>query len=310
MSNETLQNAEVMCKHKMGHYKKIGISISGGADSDLVIDMCERNKNINNDISYVFFDTGLEYQATKEHLKYLEERYKVKIETLRPDKPIPISVRDYGTPFISKHVSDMIGRLQSHAFKWEDKPFDELYKEYPKCKCALKWWCNDHPKGSMFNIEYNKYMKEFLLENNPEIKISDKCCHYNKKILIKKYVKTHKIQLDVTGVRKAEGGKRSVNIKSCFDMKPTYYSFRPIFWFNNKDKEEYNKEYNIVNSDCYSKYGLKRTGCAGCPFGQDFEYELEVLAKYEPKLYKAVVYIFGASYEFTRMYKEFRSKQD
>lgn len=63
--------------------------------------------------------------------------------------------------------------------------------------------------------------------------------------------------------------------------------------------------YNVTHSKCYIEYGLKRTGCAGCPFGRDFEYELEVIKKYEPKLYKAVNNIFGKSYEYTRKYKQF-----
>lgn len=63
-------------------------------------------------------------------------------------------------------------------------------------------------------------------------------------------------------------------------------------------------------SKCYTEYGLKRTGCAGCPFGRDFEYELEVIQKYEPKLYKAVNNIFGDSYEYTRKYREFVKKMN
>ena len=58
------------------------------------------------------------------------------------------------------------------------------------------------------------------------------------------------------------------------------------------------------------RYGLSRTGCAGCPFGRDFEFELEVIKHYEPKLYKAVNYIFGDSYEYTRKYREFRKKME
>ena len=38
---------------------------------------------------------------------------------------------------------------------------------------------------------------------------------------------------------------------------------------------------------------------------RDFEYELEVIRKYEPKLFKAVNHIFGESYEYTRKYREF-----
>ena len=50
-----------------------------------------------------------------------------------------------------------------------------------------------------------------------------------------------------------------------------------------------------------------RTGCAGCPFGSRFEEELEIIKKYEPKLYKAVNKIFAKSYEYTRRYREFKN---
>jgi hypothetical protein len=61
-----------------------------------------------------------------------------------------------------------------------------------------------------------------------------------------------------------------------------------------------------MHSACYSEYGLCRTGCAGCPFGKDFEKELEIIENYEPKLYKAVNKIFGESYAYTRGFLEFR----
>ena len=64
-------------------------------------------------------------------------------------------------------------------------------------------------------------------------------------------------------------------------------------------------ECKIVFCTGYEEYALRRTGCAGCPFGRNFEYELEVIGKYEPKLLKAVNNIFGDSYEYTRRYKEF-----
>lgn len=70
-------------------------------------------------------------------------------------------------------------------------------------------------------------------------------------------------------------------------------------------KKIYEQHYNIIHSRCYEEYGLKRTGCAGCPFGQNFEDELLAMKKYEPGLYKAVNHIFKDTYEYTRKYKEF-----
>ena len=45
-------------------YSKIVCTISGGADSDIVLDICTKCDK-DNKIDYVWFDTGLEYQAPK-----------------------------------------------------------------------------------------------------------------------------------------------------------------------------------------------------------------------------------------------------
>lgn len=133
-------------------------------------------------VRYIWFDTGLEYQATKDHLKYLEEKYHIEIERIKAIKPIPLSCSEYGQPFLSKFVSDMISRLQRHGFTWEDKPVEQLLAEYPKAQGAINWWCNGRNKPgfktSMFNINYHKYLKEFMIENPPWFKISSKCCTY------------------------------------------------------------------------------------------------------------------------------------
>lgn len=285
-------------------YEKIVCAISGGSDSDVMLDIvwrCDKD----NKVTYVWFDTGLEYQATKNHLKYLEEKYNIKIHSYKAIKPIPSSCKAYGQPFISKQVSEFIQRLQAHNFKWEDEDFDTLMKKYPKCKSALEWWCNVKGNGSSFNISRNKYLKEFMVANPPTFKISNKCCKYAKKDIMHKCISESNYDLNIYGVRKAESGARATAYKSCFDDNNHIDNYRPLFWYKDSDKEDYEKAYGIVYSDCYSEYGLKRTGCAGCPFGRDFEYELEVIQKYEPKLFKAVNNIFGESYEYTRKYREF-----
>ena len=288
-------------------YETIFVSISGGSDSDDVLDLCTK-LDIHHKCIYCFFDTGLEYQATKDHLKFLESKYHIEIIREKPVKPIPVSCREFGQPFISKRVSDMISRLQRHNFQWEDEPFDVLYKRYPKCKAALRWWCNkwnDSFGRSQFNIAQNHYLKEFMISNPPTFSISNKCCDYAKKDIVHKFIAKHAVQLNIYGVRKAEGGARSVAYKSCFDSGDKYDSLRPIFWWNNDDKAGYEDALRIVHSDCYVKYGLLRTGCVGCPYARDLEGELAVIQQYEPKLYKAVMNVFGDSYEYTRKYREF-----
>nr|WP_302600269.1 phosphoadenosine phosphosulfate reductase family protein [uncultured Cellulosilyticum sp.] len=312
-NNIKIYESAVITKSKLDNpnYERIMVSISGGADSDIMLDLFAKLDDKEEKVHYVFFDTGLEYKATKEHLKELEDKYNIKIEVEKPKVPIPVACNKYGQPFLSKQVSEYIQRLQKHSFKWEDRPFEELYKEYPNCKIALLWWCNGRGEGSSFNIERNKYLKEFMLDNPPNFKISNICCKCTKKDVKHRYIKENQIQLSVVGVRKAEGGARSKSYKNCFTTyEDKADEYRPLFWYINETIEAYKRTYNVTNSDCYTKYGLKRTGCAGCPYGKDFEFELKVLEKYEPKLYKAASYIFKDSYEYTRKYREFVKKME
>ena len=314
-NDKAIVESLVMTEAKLRQYDKILCSISGGSDSDIMLDLCEKF-NEDNKITYAFFDTGLEFAATKRHIEYLKQKYDIDIIIVKAEKAIPTCCAEYGQPFLSKQVSEWIARLQRHNFQWEDEPFDILYKKYPKCKAALRWWCNDFEKDndsskSRFNINYNQYLKEFMVANPPEFKISNKCCYYAKKRPAQKYKEENEFDLNMYGVRKAEGGARGTAYKTCFSTKEDGVDeYRPIFWYLNQDKEIYEKHYEIKHSDCYDKYGLKRTGCAGCPYGRNFEEELAIMQKNEPNLHKAVCVIFKDSYEYTRKYKAFVGKKN
>lgn len=145
-TSQLITDSIVITHSKLQQYNKILCSVSGGSDSDILIDLCQKFDDANK-ITYAFFDTGLEFRATKEHIEYLENRYNIHIECVKAIKPIPSCCKKYGQPFISKQVSEWIERLQRHNFKWEDKPFEELYKQYPNCRAALRWWCNDFQKA-------------------------------------------------------------------------------------------------------------------------------------------------------------------
>ena len=298
----------VITNNKIKNYEKIVCSISGGSDSDIMLDICTK-LDPDKKIVYVWFDTGLEYQATKEHLKFLEQKYRIKIEVIKAVKPIPFTCRKYGLPFLSKKISDNIERLQRYDFLWEDKPFEELLEKYPNCKSALRWWCNEWGDDSRFNISRTKWLKEFMVANPPDFFISPKCCDYAKKKPVHDFIAENKTDLNMYGVRKSEGGARATAYKNCFTNNDSGADeYRPIFWYLNETKQKYEQTYDVIHSACYREYGLTRTGCAGCPFGKDFEKELEIIEKYEPKLYKAVNNIFGKSYEYTRKYIEFKRK--
>lgn len=114
------------------------------------------------------------------------------------------------------------------------------------------------------------------------------------------------IKLVLIGLRKAEGGRRSL-FQNCYvpPKENAYSKYYPLFWWNDEEKKYFNTLFEIQNSDCYTKYGLTRTGCAGCPYGLHFEKELEILKTFEPKLYKLATHIFKNSYRATLDYHKF-----
>jgi 3'-phosphoadenosine 5'-phosphosulfate sulfotransferase (PAPS reductase)/FAD synthetase len=316
--NLAIADAAMKCEAVFSSHEKAIVSVSGGADSDVVIDILERvSKNTPIDLTYIWFNTGLEYNATKRHLRYLEDRYGVKIQRERAIKPIPKTNIENGQPFLNKYVSEQITRLQRHGFHWGPEPFEELWAMYPQCKASLRWWTNDfmreHGTNSptRYDIARNKFLREFMLENPPTFKVGSKCCKYAKKDVLKHYLKGKDYDLIINGVRRSEGGIRSTAYKQCFDQANKTYGidvYRPIFWFVKQDRQFYEEKFGIRHSDCYEVYGLDRTGCVGCPFGRYFEHEIEACESYEPNLAKAVKNIFRDSYEYTRQFHEFREE--
>ena len=300
----------MVMRNKLQQYKRIMVSYSGGSDSDIVLDLIELVKPDNcGEIKYVFFDTGLEWDATHRHRKEQEEKYGVTIEVHKPKVSIPLAVKRYGIPFFSKDVSEKIDNLQRHNFKWNNCDFETSKNIYPKCISALKWWCC---LKKSHNISKNKHLKTFLINFPPSFRISSKCCKYAKKDIAKEIIKTFKPDLQITGMRKAEGGVRSMGaIQSCFSEsrdKKGYDEFRPLWFWSDKDKQEYKEWRNIKYSDCYEVWGMKRTGCVGCPFNSKADQELAIAQEYEPQKVKAAYAVFGQSYEYRRKYIEFKEK--
>ena len=293
-------------------YNNICISISGGADSDIVLDICSRVTD--RDLKYVFFDTGIELGATKEHLGELEEKYGITIERCEPRMPVARVVRQYGVPFLSKFVSEQIKRLQSRGFDFVDKSYKRHYNQYWDVSSSLKWFYNEYTTNRIErnprfrgNIGYNKYLREFLIEHPPDFSISNECCNFAKKLPAIDYAEENEVDLELLGIRKAEGGVRALTYKSCFKESAKGYpaKYFPIFWYTNQDKADYERIFGVEHSRCYTEYGMTRTGCAGCPYNINFLDDLKVMKEFEPNMYKAAMNLFGASYLYTKQYRDF-----
>ena len=302
-------------------------SYSGGADSDIMIDLIEQTRKIFNlpPVKYVFFNTGLEMKATKDHVKAIAKKYGVEIEEHRPKISIIQSARIHGIPFVSKIMSAGLSEWQkkgiplSIAEEYEnaedkEEKRKELKRRFPKCESVINFLCCCNSKGEprpniQLVINSSKYMRDFITEFPPEFKISAKCCDYCKKQV------AHSIQkgydMIITGERRDEGGMRSVPRKDCTSMCFTenadgQFRLRPLFYVSDADKAWYKEHYCIRYSAAYELYGLTRTGCCGCPISHKAVDDLEKIRPYEPNVVKAAWNIFGASYEYRAKYNDYK----
>ena len=96
-SNIEIQSAFVKhySKFAKGEYEKIVVSVSGGADSDRLVDFIEHIGYPQGSLEYVFFDTGMEFRATKQHLSDLEKRYGIRIRRLHARMTVAIACKKY-----------------------------------------------------------------------------------------------------------------------------------------------------------------------------------------------------------------------
>ena len=302
-------------------------SYSGGSDSDIMIDVIEQTRMIFGipPIKYVFFNTGLEMQATKDHVKEMERKYGIEIEECRPKINIVNATRTYGIPFVSKIMSAGLSEWQKKGIplsiadeydRAEDKAEKraELKERYPNCESVINFLCCCNSAGEprpniQLVINSSKYMKDFINENPPDFKISAKCCDYCKKQVAHRVQKEY--DMIITGERRDEGGMRSVprkdNTTLCFtETSSGQYRLRPLYYVSDKDKAWYKDYYGIKYSAAYEVYGLTRTGCCGCPISYKAVDDLEKIRKYEPNVVKAAWNIFGKSYEYRMKYNEYK----
>lgn len=310
--NEVILQSYLKTNAILKQYSHPLCSVSGGRDSDIMLDIVHR-LDTDKKVTYVWFDTGVEYKATREHILYLEQRYGIVIKKAKALKPIPITCKQFGQPFLSKLVSGHIEALQKNGFQWENDTYENLIEKYQNCKSAIAWWTNHNPCNK-YNIEYNKFLKEFLMTHPPTFPISDRCCQYAKKDVSHKIEDDINCDLRITGIRKYEGGVRSIVFKDCFTDNRSIgatSALRPLFWYTNADETEYDKIFDIKHSDCYEVYGYKRTGCAGCPFNKEFEEDVKIMEKFEPNLARMANNVFKESYEYSKLHNMFvRERRD
>lgn len=296
-----------------------------------MIDVIERARSIVKlpPVKYVFFNTGLEMKATKDHVKRTAEKYGVEIVEARPKVNIVMATRKYGVPFVSKIMSAGLSEYQKKGVplsivdeyeQAEDKEAkrQELRERFPHCENVINFLCCCNSKGEprpniQLVINSSRYMRDFIAEYPPDFQISARCCDFCKKQLAHSIQKGY--EMVITGERRDEGGMRSVprtdNTSLCFtESRNGQYRLRPLYYVSDKDKEWYKKTFGVRYSDAYEVYGLTRTGCCGCPISYKAVEDLEKIGRFEPNIVKAAYNIFGKSYEYRALYNRYKAKRD
>jgi 3'-phosphoadenosine 5'-phosphosulfate sulfotransferase (PAPS reductase)/FAD synthetase len=313
---------------RLTQYPNAICSYSGGSDSDILLHLIETVRKIFDlpPVQYCFFNTGLEMEAIKRHVKEMGQQYGVTITEHRPKKNIVRAVREFGVPFVSKIMSAGLEGVQkkniplSIAGEYvdsEDKiaKRKELKERYPGCETTINFLCGCNSKGEprpdiQLVINSSKYMLDFIIENPIPFKASAKCCDCCKKQI------AHSVHKDfdmvITGERRDEGGMRSVprkdNTSMCFsESSDGKFRLRPLFYVSDADKQWYKDYYKLRYSDAYEVYGLTRTGCCGCSISAKAVEDLEKIRPYEPNLVKAAWNVFGDSYRYRQQYNEYKA---
>lgn len=271
-------------------HESICVSVSGGSDSDIIVHMIATYfRECLPKIHFVFINTGLEYAATKRHIEEIQEKYDITIETIRGESVVT-AVRKYGLPIISKEYSHIIDGVQRNAGESYVRKLNQTREESPRYAISKK----------------QRALAQYLIDN--DIRISDKCCDVSKKKPAHQFYRTIGADLVITGERQSEGGQRATAHKDCFEHGKTIDKYMPLFFWNDETKQWYKEDEGIRYSDCYEIWGMKRTGCVGCPFGSDVGMELDMIREYEPNMYKACMNVFGESYRLMDKFNVKRMK--
>ena len=103
----------IIAKRLIEHPNAI-CSYSGGSDSDIMLHLIETVRKTFNLplVQYCFFNTGLEMDAIKRHVRDMEKKYNITIVEHRPKKNIVLATREHGQPFVSKIMSEGLEGVQ------------------------------------------------------------------------------------------------------------------------------------------------------------------------------------------------------
>lgn len=297
MDNLDIKIANAMHRVEDLYYSTNGkcyVSFSGGKDSTVIlaiIKMCEEIYTIpKNGIPAVYCDTGIELGATRDFVRWCRDNWYSSVEIIRPKVTFKWVLDNKGKPLKSKMKSQYIQRYQ-RGKEGKQGAFEALILGVTRQgKPCIKTKIAD---------------KDFHLVHDAfDIKASSKCCEYLKKKPFLDWQKQNHMKGYLTGLRSSEGGARELATikrvqaggKLCTATRGDTIIKMPIIDWTDEDVDQFIKQYKVPLSKAYTEYGMRRTGCMGCPFSRELKDNLKVLWDYEPNRYKASMFFLKDVY--------------
>lgn len=329
-NNIIIQNAleDTKTIFESDEYERVLVWLTGKPESTILFHICNK-LDVYGKCDFIFFYTDVTLGADMEHMEYLSDKYDRFINIVDINGVVKDTCNKYGLPFLSVVVSYNLARLQEMNFKWEDKPFEELCKEYlevvdkPSNRNtlelngkyykgsygALRWWCNQYDSKA-YNINRYGYLKEFIMENPPTFKISDKCCKEVIKKPLHKYATKNKFDIVLSDTIEIKGSiksKRSNKFIKANYINRNYDQYLPLYEFSQTDVMVYKRFYDLKLSDSFEVYHNSGGICVGCPYGglDGINEDMRMAERYAQGSAMRARKVFGDSYEYTEAYTEY-----
>lgn len=240
---------------------KVYLSFSGGKDSTVMKYLFDKWLDMNKypKSNYVFNDTTNEHKDILDFVKSFGDE----ITWLKPKMTFAQTLLKYGFPLISKEQSMAISRYQNTK--------SEAVKTY-----RLTGFRNGEKVG-MAGVISKKW--QFMI--NAPFKITNRCCDILKKEPVKRYEKQTGFK-PIIGTMATESLLRKrqyLKDGNCNVFTKGKEQCKPLSIFTESDIWELIKRFDIKICDIYYDKiidgvlvtGEKRTGCAWCGFGCQFE---------------------------------------
>jgi 3'-phosphoadenosine 5'-phosphosulfate sulfotransferase (PAPS reductase)/FAD synthetase len=255
---ESRQRIEEWVKH--WGQDKVYVAFSGGKDSVVLLDLVRRSFP---GIPAVFCNTRQEFPEVIRFVRTVPN-----VTWVKPKLTFPQVIEKYGYPFPSKEQACAVSRYRN-----------------TKSEQQRQYRLNGYPNGKkgMISAKWR-----FLID--APFKVSEKCCNALKKEPFTRYARTFGRPASIVGIMVEESNMRKrVYLKegcNAFDNKEP--QSRPLMFWTEADVWEYIRQRNLPVCDIY-RLGYKRTGCAFCLFGINYdgdENRFQLMAKTHPKLHR------------------------